>query len=60
MFFWLLNLGFGEIFLILIIYIIFFGSNNLPSLMKDFGRIFFKIKRSMNDIYNEMHSNLDK
>ena len=60
MFYWFLNLGFGEVFLILFIYIIFFGSSNLPSLMKDFGRIFFKIKRSVNDIYNEMHSNLNK
>jgi len=60
MFFWLLNLGFGEVFLIIVIYVIFFGSRNLPSLMKDFGRFFFKIKRSVNDIYNEMHSDFDR
>ena len=56
MYFLLLNLGFGEIFLIIVVYLIFFGSKNFPSLMKDFGRFFYKIKRSINEIYQELDS----
>ena len=58
MYFFLLNLGFGEIFLILLIYLIFFGAKNFPSLMKDVGRVFYKIKNSINDLYKEFDSNL--
>ena len=49
----LLNLGFGEIFLIALIYLMFFGSKNLPNLMRDLGRFFYKIKRSVTDVYDE-------
>ena len=53
MYFLIFNLGFGEIALIFITYLIFFGPNNFPSLMKDVGRIFYKIKRSISDVYRE-------
>ena len=56
----LLNLGFGEVFLIALIYLMFFGSKNLPNLMKDLGRFFYKIKRSVNDIYKEFDSDIYK
>ena len=49
----LLNLGFGEIFLIAVIYLMCFGSKNLPNLMRDLGRFFYKIKRSVTDVYEE-------
>ena len=54
--FLLLNLGFGEIFLIFLVYLIFFGSNNFPALMKDLGRFFYKIKNSVNEVYQEFDS----
>ena len=60
MFLWLLNLGFGEIFLVFIMYLIFFGSSNFPTLMRDFGRILHNIKRSASEIYSEINSNLDR
>ena len=53
----LLNLGFGEIFFISLIYLIFFGPKNLPVLMKDFGRFFHKLKRSISDIYQDFDVN---
>lgn len=56
----LLNLGFGEIFIVLFIYLIFFGSKNLPDLMKDAGKFFYKIKRSIDDIYKEFDTDLYK
>ncbi|MAZ58276.1 MAG: twin-arginine translocase TatA/TatE family subunit [Flavobacteriales bacterium] len=55
----LLNLGFGEIFLIALIYLMFFGSKNLPNLMKDLGRFFYKIKRSVTDVYEEFDDDND-
>ena len=56
----LLNLGFGEIFLIALIYLIFFGPQSIPSLMKDFGRFFYKIKRSINELYQDFDSDIEK
>lgn len=56
MYFLLLNLGVGEILLILLMYLMFFGSKNFPSLMKDFGRVVYKIKQSVNDMYKEFNS----
>ncbi len=58
MYFFLLNLGFGEIFVILLMYLIFFGPSNFPKLMRDFGRIFYNIKSAVSDIYNDINSNL--
>tara|TARA_B100001250_G_scaffold403979_1_gene419234 strand:- start:42 stop:224 length:183 start_codon:yes stop_codon:yes gene_type:complete len=49
----LLNLGFGELFLVALVYLIFFGSKNLPSVMKDFGRLLFKAKNSVKEIYQD-------
>ena len=49
----LLNLGFGELFLVALVYLIFFGSKNLPSVMKDFGRLLFKLKNSVKEIYQD-------
>ena len=54
MHFLILNLGFSEIALIFIVYLIFFGPNNFPSLMRDFGRVFYKIKRSLSDLYRDL------
>tara|TARA_B100000965_G_C19323826_1_gene639892 strand:+ start:419 stop:592 length:174 start_codon:yes stop_codon:yes gene_type:complete len=53
MHFLILNLGFSEIALVFIVYLIFFGPNNFPSLMRDFGRFFYKIKRSLSDLYRD-------
>ena len=53
----LFNLGFGEIFIIAVIYLIFFGSKNLPHLMRDFGRFFNSLKRSIQDIYQDFDIN---
>jgi len=60
MYFLLLNLGFGEVVLILLCYLLFFGSKNFPSLVKDLGKFVYKIKRSVSDIYQELNSDFDK
>ena len=56
----LLNLGFGELFLVALFYLMFFGAQNVPTLMKDFGRFFYKIKRSINDVYDGFDSDMSK
>jgi len=60
MYFFLLNLGFGEIILIFLVYLIFFGSKNFPVLMRDLGRIFYKIKSSIDDLYKDFNSDYNK
>ena len=54
----ILNLGFGEIIVVALIYLIFFGPKSLPILMKDFGRFFFKIKRSLDDLYQDFDTDI--
>ena len=53
----LFNLGFGEVFIIAVIYLTFFGSKNLPHLMRDFGRFFNSLRRSIKDIYQDFDVN---
>ncbi|MBE37699.1 MAG: twin-arginine translocase TatA/TatE family subunit [Flavobacteriales bacterium] len=60
MYFFLLNLGFGEIILIFLVYLIFFGSKNFPVLMRDLGRVFYKIKSSIDDLYKDFNSDYNK
>ena len=59
-FLFLNNIGFQEIFIIAFIYLIFFGTKNLPSLMRDFGRFFYKIKGFISDTYNEFDLDEDE
>ena len=49
-----LNLGFGEILFIFIMYLIFFGSKNIPSLARNIGSSIRKIKDSSNNIRKEI------
>ena len=60
MYFFLLNLGFGEVILIFLVYLIFFGSKNFPVLMKDLGRVFYKVKSSIDDLYKDFNSDYNK
>jgi len=55
----LFNLGFGEVFIIAVIYLTFFGSKNLPHLMRDFGRFFNYLRSSIRDIYQDFDVNKD-
>tara|TARA_B100001113_G_C20545816_1_gene378130 strand:+ start:322 stop:504 length:183 start_codon:yes stop_codon:yes gene_type:complete len=60
MYFFILNLGFGEILIIALVYLICFGSKGFPELMRDFGRIFFKLKQSLYDLSSEINSSTKK
>ena len=53
-----LNLGFGEIFFNLIMYLMFFGSKNIPSLARNLGSSIRKVKDTSNSIKQEIKESI--
>ena len=56
--FFFLNLGFGEILFILIMYLMFFGSKNIPSLARNIGSSIRKIKDTSNNVRKEIQNSM--
>ena len=54
----LLNLGIGEILFILIMYLMFFGSKNIPSLARNLGSYIRKIKETSNIIRKDIKKSI--
>ena len=54
----LLNLGIGEIIFILIMYLMFFGSKNIPSLARNLGSSIRKIKDTSNSIRKDIKKSI--
>jgi sec-independent protein translocase protein TatA len=54
----LLNLGIGEILFILIMYLMFFGSKNIPSLARNLGSSIRKIKETSNNIRKDIKKSI--
>lgn len=54
----LLNLGIGEILFILIMYLMFFGSKNIPSLARNLGSTIRKIKETSNNIRKDIKKSI--
>ncbi len=54
----LLNLGIGEIIFILIMYLMFFGSKNIPSLARNLGSSIRKIKETSNNIRKDIKNSI--
>ena len=54
----LLNLGIGEILFILIMYLMFFGSKNIPSLARNLGSSIRKIKETSNSIRKDIKKSI--
>jgi hypothetical protein len=50
-----LNLGYQEIFLILIVAVLLFGGR-LPEVSRNVGRWFFDLKKGMNDLNRDIYS----
>ena len=53
-----LNLGFGEIFFILVMYLIFFGSKNLPTTAKNIGSFISKVKNTSKGITKDIKDSI--
>jgi len=51
-----LNLGGGEIFIILLVVLLFFGSKRIPELAKGLGKGMREFKDAMSGIENEVKS----
>ena len=58
MYLFFLNLGFSEICFILIVYLVFFGSKNLPSTARQIGSFLNKIKNASNGIRKEIKESI--
>ncbi|MGD0337551.1 MAG: twin-arginine translocase TatA/TatE family subunit [Bacteroidota bacterium] len=54
------NLGFGEILLIAVVMLIFFGPKKLPEIGKSFGKGLSEFKRAMRDVQDSITSEIDK
>ena len=54
----LLNLGIGEIIFILIMYLMFFGSKNIPSLARNLGSSIRKIKETSTNIRKDIKNSI--
>jgi sec-independent protein translocase protein TatA len=48
------NLGFGELLLILVVVLLFFGAKRIPEIMGGFGKGIKEFKKSMNDVEREL------
>jgi sec-independent protein translocase protein TatA len=57
--FLLLNLGGGEIFVILLVVLLFFGSKRIPELAKGLGKGMREFKDAMSGIENEVRNAAD-
>lgn len=48
------NFGFGEIFLIVIVIIVFFGPKRIPDIMQSVGKGIREFRRAMRDVQDEV------
>jgi sec-independent protein translocase protein TatA len=51
-----LNLGTGEIFIIVIVIIMFFGANKLPEMVRTFGRGMREMKNATSELQREIQN----
>tara|TARA_B100001564_G_C20466465_1_gene590518 strand:+ start:100 stop:294 length:195 start_codon:yes stop_codon:yes gene_type:complete len=56
--FFFLNLGLSEVLFILIMYLMFFGSKNIPSLARNIGSSVRKIRDASNDVRKEIKDSI--
>jgi sec-independent protein translocase protein TatA len=55
-----LNLGGGEIFVVVLVIIIFFGAKSLPELAKGLGKGIREFKDAMNGVQREFQNEMHK
>ena len=55
-----LNLGGGEIFLVLVVMLLFFGSKNTPELARGIGKGIRELKDAMNGVQREINNEINK
>jgi len=55
-----LNLGGGEIFLVMVVALLLFGSKNTPELARGIGKGIRELKDAMNGVQREINSEINK
>jgi sec-independent protein translocase protein TatA len=55
-----LNLGGGEIFLVILVALLFFGSKKTPELAKGIGKGIRELKDAMNGVQREINNEINK
>ena len=55
-----LNHGGGEIFLVMLVALLFFGSKNTPELARGIGKGIRELKDAMNGVQREINSEINK
>lgn len=48
------NIGFGELFLIVLVIIVFFGPKRIPEFARSLGKGITEFKRAMRDVQSEL------
>jgi sec-independent protein translocase protein TatA len=48
------NIGFGELFLIVLVIIVFFGPKKIPEFARSLGKGIAEFKRAMRDVQSEL------
>lgn len=59
-FFLFLNLGGGEIIVVVLVFLIFFGAKNVPEIARGLGKGMREFKDAANDIQKEIHESANK
>ncbi|MDA9262049.1 twin-arginine translocase TatA/TatE family subunit [Flavobacteriales bacterium] len=54
-----LNLSGGEIFIIFLFILIFFGAESIPKMAKQFGKIMYQVKNATDDIKRDIKESTD-
>lgn len=54
-----LNLSGGEIFIILLFVLIFFGAESIPKIAKTFGKVMYQVKNATDDIKRDIKESTD-
>lgn len=54
-----LNLSSGEIFIIFLFILIFFGAESIPKIARSFGKVMYQIKNATDDIKRDIKESTD-
>jgi sec-independent protein translocase protein TatA len=55
-----LNLGGGEIIVVVLVFLMFFGAKNIPEIARGLGKGMREFKDATNDIQREIHESANK
>lgn len=54
------NIGFGELFLIILVLIVFFGPKRIPDIAQSIGKGIREFKRAMKDVQDEVSKSINE